>query len=192
MTPAGYMAKKIESCPQWLKAAGVYDICSVSGCVSRYFCDYIQYWKHNGYWLFDSPEHIEEVARAEAVDLAQHRLFYYEVYEKEFDENSNVWVFFQPEKSFKTNVTVPREKKLEGYDVVNFSVRTSPECSPLSCNHLAETIPVSEHCLLASLEKSVELIESGAFNNSEPGPYRIFAVYSCAGVSSFSGGHLEN
>src|SRR5882762_11680399 len=75
------------------------------------------------------------------------------------------------------------KRKLEGYDVVCFTVRTSPECSPLSCNPLAETIPVNEHCLLSSLEEAVRLIERGAFNNSEPGPYRIFAVYSCDAAS---------
>jgi hypothetical protein len=183
MTPAGYIAKRIESCPDWLNAESVRDIYSVSGCVSEYFCDYIQHWKHNGYWLFDSPEHMEEVAKAESIDLSQHRLFYYEVYEKEFGEDSNVWESFEPERSFKTNIRVPREKKLEGYDVVCFTVRTSPECSPLFCNHLAETIPVNEHCLLSSLEEAVRLIERGAFNNSEPGPYRIFAVYSCDAAS---------
>lgn len=177
--PAGYIAKRVERCPDWLKAASVRDIYSVSGCVSEYFCDYIQHWKHNGYWLFNSPEQIEEVAKAESVDLSQHRLFYYEVYEKEFDEDSHLWGSFEPEKSFKTRVLVPPEGKLEGYDVVTFAARTSPECSPLSCNNLAETIPVNEHCLLPSLEEAVQLVEGGAFNNSEPGPHRIFAVYSC-------------
>ena len=48
MLPAGYMAKRIESRPDWLKSDGVKDLYSLSGCISKYFCDYIPYWKHNG------------------------------------------------------------------------------------------------------------------------------------------------
>ena len=44
---------------QWIKAERVSDIYSVSGCVSKNFADYINYWKHNGYWFFDSPRIIQ-------------------------------------------------------------------------------------------------------------------------------------
>ena len=53
MTPVGYMAKHIASRPDWLKANEVEDIYSVSNCVSDDFADYINFWKHNGYWFFD-------------------------------------------------------------------------------------------------------------------------------------------
>jgi hypothetical protein len=49
--------------PEFLKALQVVDIFSVSACISEDFADYhIQYWKHNGYWLFDSPEIIRKLA----------------------------------------------------------------------------------------------------------------------------------
>jgi hypothetical protein len=63
MIPAGYIAKTVLRRPDWLKANGVEGIHSVSGCVSKDFADYITFWKHNGYWLFDSPDVIEQVAR---------------------------------------------------------------------------------------------------------------------------------
>jgi hypothetical protein len=72
----------------------------------------------------------------------------------------------------------PKEKFIEGYDIVTFSQGVSPECSPLSCNNLAADIPTNRHCLLDSFEEAKHLLESGLFNNSEPGPFRIFAVYS--------------
>jgi len=34
------------------------------------------------------------------------------------------------------------------------------------------------HCLLSSLEQAQQLLENGKFKNKEPGPHRIFAVYS--------------
>ena len=84
----------------------------------------------------------------------------------------------RPEPSFTTDVRVPAEKSLEGYDVVTFSMGTTAECSPLSCNSLALEVETNEHCLLPSFERAKELLERGAFRNSEPGPYRVFAVHS--------------
>lgn len=176
MIPAGYMAKRVSEKPDWLKTARVVDIYSVSGCVSKAFADYIKFWKHNAYWLFDSPEIIRSVAREHSIELEGTSLFYYEVYEKEFDgENCRP---YEIENSFPTNVVVPAWKQLEGFDVVTFSVGTSPECSPLSCNGLAEELHTNGHCLFFSFEEAESSVSSGTFNNSEPGPYRIFSVYS--------------
>ena len=172
------MAKKIFSKPDWIAKLGVDDIYSVSGCMSEYFADYVNYWKHNGYWLFDSPGVINKLAEEHTLDLTETKFFYYEVYDLQFTENQHAWQTFTPETSFKTNVVVPEKKHLEGYDIVSFSVGTSPECSPLSCNSLARDIKVNGHCLLNSLEDARQSLKSGKFKNSEPGPYRVFAVYS--------------
>jgi len=180
--PAGYMAKRVVERPDWLAAERVSSIYSVSGCVSENFADYVRFWKHNGYWFFDSPEIIVELARENGIDLAEHMLFFYEVYEFQFDSGN--WTPFAAEASFVTNVRVPEAKVLEGYDVVTFSVQTDPECSPLSCNGLAAEIETNTRCLLPSFDEARALLENGRFNNSEPGPYRIFAVYSVAWPSS--------
>lgn len=153
------------------------DVYSVSGCISEDFADYIPYWKHNGYWLFDSPELIGTVARENSVPLEGTSLFYYEVYEAEFDGRS--WSPYQPD-SFPTNVVSPRVRTLEGFDVVTFFAKGAPECSPLSCNGLSKEIRVNEHCLLSSFEEAYEKVSTGTFSKAEPGPYRIFAVYSVA------------
>lgn len=178
MIPVGYMAKRVSSRPAWLTAERVVDIYSVSGCVSKDFADDINYWKHNGYWFFDSPEVIRQLARASSVDLAGTTLFFYEVHGLEFDATGNRWAPFGPDASFPTHVVFPREGMLEGYDVVTFSARTSAECSPLSCNLLAAETETNEHCLLPSFERAARLLEEGRFTNAEPGPYRVFAVHS--------------
>jgi hypothetical protein len=178
MIPAGYMAKKVRSRPEWLKAELVIDVCSVSSCVSNDFADYIKYWKHNGYWFFDSPDTILQLSATESIDLTGTSLFYYEVYELEFVEDDGQWTPFRAEPSITTHVVEPRRKILEGYDVVTFSVGTSAECSPLSCNSLATEVETNQHCLLSSLEVARQLLEQGRCKNTEPGPYRIFAVYS--------------
>ena len=178
MVPAGYMAKRVVTRPDWLPAERVSSIYSVSGCISSDFADYIGFWRHNGYWLFDSPDIITDIARENSIDLAGTMLFFYEVHELQF--NSGEWTSFEPEPSFGTNVCLPEARVLEGYDVVTFYVQTSPEHSPLSCNSLAAEVETNARCLLQSFEQARTLLESGAFNNSEPGPYRIFAVYSVA------------
>ena len=178
MIPAGYMAKRVVARPDWLPAERVSLIYSVSGCVSKNFADYINFWKHNGYWLFNSPQVIIDVARENNVDLADTTLFFYEVHELQF--NSGTWAPFEPEPSVGTNVSVPEAEALEGYDVVTFHGQTSPECSPLSCNSLAARVETNPRCLLQSFEHARTLLDNGTFNDSEPGPYRIFAVYSVA------------
>jgi len=174
------MAKRVSLRPEWLKAERVLDIYSVSNCISPDFADYINYWKHNGYWFFDMPQIIQQLAQEQMIDLTATSLFYYEVYGLEFKDDPGQWTPFTPEPSFTTHVIEPGAKVLEGFDVVTFSVGNSAECSPLSCNGLAAEVETNRHCLLTSLEQARDLLGRGQFENSEPGPYRIVAVYSVA------------
>lgn len=170
------MAKRVYKKPDWLQAAHVVDIYSVSSCVSETFADYIDYWKHNGYWFFDSPEIIKSIAEETSIQLDGTSLFYYEVYEMEFDGNK--WQSYAPEPSFPTNVVPPSHQQLEGFDVVTFYAGALPECSPLSCNSLAKDIRTNDHCLFSSFDEAESNVKGGAFRQCEPGPYRIFSVYS--------------
>jgi hypothetical protein len=186
MIPAGYMAKRVEKAdPKFLdfiKKPHVRDIYSVSNCICSDFSDYVHHWKHNGFWFFNSPEIIRVLANEEAIDLQHTTLFYYEVHDLEFDDGA--WRAWKPEPSFQTNVQIPRSKSLEGYDVVAFEVGTQPEHSPLACNGVAEDLPVNEHCLFSTFEEAEAALNDGAFKDAEPGPYRIFAVYSVPWPSS--------
>jgi len=178
MIAAGYMAKRVEKNPEWLRVPRVQDIYSVSPCLSAAFADYINYWQHNGYWLFDSPDIILAVAKKNAIPLDGTRLFYYEINELQFNAAKGSWEPFGPEPSFPLNVEKLTAARLEGYDVVSFTAGNDPECSPLSCNSLARNIETNPHCLLSSLEEAKDLLEKGRFVDCEPGPYRVFAVYS--------------
>ncbi len=176
MIPIGYMAKYVHKTPDWLQAPGVIDIYSVSNCVSKDFADFINYWKHNGYWFFDSAEIIREIAQDKSIDTTDTSLFFYEAHEKEFDEGK--WQSFKPDSSFATNIVLPSHKRLEGFDVVSFTGGNAPGCSPLSCNSLAKELVTNAHCLFGSFEEAEKHLDKGTFAKCEPGPYRIFAVYS--------------
>jgi len=82
------------------------------------------------------------------------------------------------------NVSPPRQKTLSGYDVCTFWAGSSAECSPLSCNSLCKDISVNSHCLFDAFEQAWQAIDSVLFANSEPGPYRIFAVYTVSDAAA--------
>jgi len=180
LIPLGYMLKTVASPPpEWLEAPAVKAVHSLSGCVSADFGDYIPIWKHNGWWLFDTPKAVYDAAEELKVETDGLTLFYYEAFDQQYDEKSKAWQPFEPETggSFTEGVVRPDSATLSGYDVVSFFVQTSPECSPLSCNSLAATLRVNERCLFDSFDQAFAALENGEFEDTEPGPYRIIAVY---------------
>jgi len=46
----------------------------VNNSISDDFADYINFWKHNGYRLFDSPETIRDVTKENSLDLSNTNL----------------------------------------------------------------------------------------------------------------------
>lgn len=178
MIPVGYLAKRNLKKPAAFACSmpHVTDIYSVSSCVNDNFADYFSYSKHNGYYLFDSPDLIQQLCAENSISLEGASLFFYESYPREYDES--IWRRFQPDQSLKTNAVPPQNKHLDGFDLVSFSTGNAPECSPLSCNGLGETLKVNSHCLLPTLEEAKYALDTGAISEAEPGPYRIFAVYS--------------
>jgi len=183
MIPAGYLYKRVACKPPWLKAAGVDDIYSVSGCISEDFIDWLEYWQHNGFWLFNAPDIMVNIAEEQGVSLNDLSLFFYRVSEKQWHDEEAVWRPHQPDAAFLTDVVVPAHSQVEGYDVVSIYAGNACECSPLSCNGLATTLAVNRHCLLPTYDAAKQLLESGAFHHCEPGPYRIFEVHSISNVN---------
>lgn len=181
MIPVGYMLKRIPLRPEWLQAQNVVDIFSVAGCTTNNFADYIPFWRHNGYWLFNSPSDIEEVAQENSIDIEGTTLFYYEAYGLQFDfvdDDKGAWTAFHCVPDWKTDVVIPRERTLAGFDVVEFVCGNSPEDSLASCcNTIASVCTLNAHCLFDTFEEAKKALESGLFHDQEPGPYRIFAVY---------------
>ncbi len=191
--PVGYLAKRVSTRPAWLQVPQVRDIYSVSNCVSAAFADYIPYWQHNGYWLFDSSDVIRGLAQEYALDLVGTTLFYYEAHALEYDGEG--WHTYAPEPAYPTHVAPSSTKHHVGFDVVTFSLGSAPECSPLSCNGLAQNLRTNGHCLFASFTEAETHLTRGAFRAGEPGPHRIVAVYVVewpdAGMPSDTDGAVE-
>jgi len=174
MIQAGYLYKRIAE-PEGLNCRNVTKIYSVSGCISNDFANYIPYWKHNQYWFFNNPEDMDNIIN-EQKSTEEFELLFYELYEKEFDEEQQAWQEFMAEESFGYDVKLPLHKDFLGFDIVNYTVGTSPEHSPLSCNLLCREVDVNEYCLLDAFDHAIKLTESLNETKVEPGPYRIIAV----------------
>ena len=66
-----------------------------------------------------------------------------------------------------------------GYDVVERDVSTGMlgfGCSPLSCNGMAESVPVNEFCLIDEMETALAAARRFGIGQPEPGPYVIVEV----------------
>ena len=175
MIPTGYMYKRMAPRQEWLNCENVTKIYAVSNCISKDFTNYVPYWKHNQYWFFNSPGDMDTIIREENIS-DELELLFYEMYEKEFDENEQVWQEITAEESFGYQVKLPSQKDFLGFDIVSYSVGTSHECSPLSCNALCQEVNVNKYCLLDDFEEAIKITESLNEKKAEPGPYRIIAV----------------
>jgi hypothetical protein len=181
MIQAGYMYKQIVL-PEGWNCLHVTKIYSVSHCISKDFADYIPFWKHNKYWFFNNPEDMAIIIKEQKIS-DEFELLFYELYEKEFDEGEGVWQDFTVEESFGYQVTAPVQREFLGFDIVSYSLGTSHQCSPLSCNGLCQDVEVNEYCLLDDFDHAIRLTETLNTSKAEPGPYRIIAVHRVSTVA---------
>ncbi|WP_442511695.1 hypothetical protein SH528x_003406 [Novipirellula sp. SH528] len=178
MIKLGYMAKRIVGRPDWLDVPSVHDVYAVSNCISPDFADYIDFWSHNGFWFFDKPSHITRLCSQHGISLDDLAFVYYEAHSQQFDTDDRTWHGFVPDPDIKTDVSPPTKPHLLGYDIVCYSMQNAPECSPLSCNQVAADVRVNSHCLIDTLDYAIECLETGIFDNAEPGPMRVIAVHT--------------
>ncbi len=175
MIPAGFNAKIIVPREAWLGNSTVTEILSVSGCFSKDALDFTTALRLGNQWLlYDSDEALDEAIAGESVDASRLRRFFYETHDQEFDEGK--WIQI---KDIPTQVVKPKgDYSLRGFDVVCFSAGADPECSPLSCNSLAEKFEVNQFCLLETSEDALRVArEIDHDGKCEPGPYRIMSVW---------------
>ena len=129
---------------------------------------------HNGFWLYDSPEIMIELASQQKLSLQDMMLFYYEVHEKECCNLSGEWRPTQVEQAFPTNVQVPKVKELQGFDVTTHY--NGLGCSYLSCNHMADQLPANPYCLFPDLKDCIDSLNQLRFQKCSEGWVRIYSV----------------
>ncbi len=171
LTLIGYFPKRTMERPDWLKVAGVEEVCSVSTCISDAPDGWIDQWRHNEMWAYDTPELawsvVPEATRSEF------DLYAYLMFPAQFADGQQ-----QPFEIPPLHVTpLPSSFERLGLDVVSRSCGSSFECSPLFCNQMAEHVAVSRHCLVDDVGVAFQLAEEFEAGGCEPGPYYVVEVW---------------
>jgi hypothetical protein len=165
----GYFPKRVTTRPDWLEAPHVNEIWSVSDCMSAAPEGWIDLWRHNELWLFDTVELAESVVPP--ADREAFTIVAYEVWDRMIDEGREVplpkgWrPLAGPDPSFTTI----------GFDAVGREHHAFTH-SPLSCNRGASTFETNEACLFRTAEEAIAGAVAFSKGNWEPGPYWVIEV----------------
>lgn len=130
---------------------------------------------HNGHWHYNFIPDLKEAFQQAGVS-EDYEIVYYEIYDQVFDDEKQAWIPLWQEDSFPTKVEVPKNAQYLGFDIVSFSARSTPECSPFSCNACSSEVAINEYCLCDwDLPRILEYMSQ--LKNAEPGPYKLYKVY---------------
>jgi hypothetical protein len=175
LTLIGYFPKRIAPATAEMALPGVREIWSVSACISKTPDDWIQHWKHNECWAFDSCALAHSVVPPD--DAESYVVLAYRVFEQELDERGARSIVFPA--SLK-NIELDLEYRSIGFDAVTFECGAFGH-SPLSCNGGAKVFPVNARCLFRTLEEALAGARQFAAGSWEPPPYRVVEVLARRG-----------
>jgi hypothetical protein len=182
----GYCAKKVEKRPEWLKVPNVELVCSVSNCVSSgpegtkdYHPD------RNPMWLYanEGAAHASIQPPERAVDFD---IFAYKLLPVAFgDEGEQLDLDPDGEQAAFDAASSAVEPLPPNYERLGFDCpgKTTDwpysgfDCSPLSCNSMAEEIEVNRYCLIEDKRLALEVASHFGIEQPEPGNYYVVEVW---------------
>lgn len=166
----GYFPKSSVVPPPWMAELGIREVASVSQCISGGPEGWMQAWKHNPWGFFDSPDLAWSVVPKH--DRADFQLYAYRAHALDLLGNE------RPVRASDGDVQgLPESFVPIGYDVVSRSSGGFFECSPLSCNHLAQEIATNAYCLIEARDQATDLALRADTLQCEPGPYYVLEVF---------------
>ncbi len=182
MTPTliGYFPKKRLPTPEWLSGTAAEEVCSISECLAPGPPGWIEHWIHNDWGYFNS---VADALSVMPGDNSEYQILALALLPRRF-ENGN---------SSAMEVRVPQVEALPdsfvplGFDVASKSVSFSFECSPLSCNLMAEEIQVNRYCLLDEMEQALQAASRFSLEQPEPGDYYVIQVHRLVADGSAGG-----
>lgn len=171
----GYFPKRIAARPVGLESPEIEWICSVSECISAGPDGWLDAWRHNELWAFNS----EDLAWSVVPNGLANRdftLLAYRLLPQMFC-NGEPKILELPQLAVQP---LPSGYQRLGWDVVAHSGGGAFECSPLSCNYAANEFPVNRYCLVEELEDIIALAcrFSMPEEHYEPGPYNVYEVWA--------------
>ena len=147
------------------------ELASVSECISPGPANWIDEWRHNNAFFYESPADARSVVPE--AGASDYRLYAYRMLTESFGS-------YDDATSVDVNVT-PAEIDdsfiFAGYDVVSRSYASNFECSPLSCNEMGAEVPVNEYCLIDRLDEAIRFAQRCGEEQPEPGVYYVLEVW---------------
>jgi hypothetical protein len=176
---AGYFAKVVASRPAFLKSARVREICSVSLCISAGPDDWVGQWRHNWLGWFNAPDDAWSVVPEE--DRSRYRLFGYRLGPIRFNRGTSEPVTIPDDVH---PLPIPESFVSLGYDAVNKSMESvlGFECSPMSCNSMADEIEANDYCLFSTEADATSAANRFSVEQPEPGVYYVVQVLEAPGA----------
>ncbi|MEJ2708725.1 MAG: hypothetical protein P8074_14010, partial [Anaerolineales bacterium] len=140
----GFFPKRTQPAPTEFNSGTIREIANVAECISPGPEGWIQHWKHNPGGFFDTQELATQVIEnnPEEYDLYAYKVFPLRCKDGEIEAISIA----------KAPEWIPKDYHFLGYDIVTKSQADFFECSPLSCNYLANDYKVNQFCLIDELE----------------------------------------
>lgn len=170
---AGYFAKQIEPKPEFLNAPGVREICSVSECISSGPEGWVEHWLHNEFGWFNCA--VDAIRVIPSGHESEYRLFGYRLHPEIFRNGNRVPLTIPADVRPEA---IPSTFRSLGFDSLNKSMESvlGLECSPLSCNSMADEIEVNEFCLFPEIDAAIAGAERFSREQPEPGDYYVVEV----------------
>ncbi len=156
------------------------NIASVSDYLAKRSDKWVERWDFNRAALWNTE--VDAWACVPDESKPEYKVFAYRILPLLFDTSGIVKAvtidkLFPADMSELPSATPPYQRL--GYDVVERDAATGMlgfGCSPLSCNGMAESIPVNEFCLIDDMETALAAARRFGVEQPEPGPYVIVEV----------------
>lgn len=169
LTLVGYFLKRTARPDGWLLPESVVEVCSVSDCINPSPDGWIDRWLHNELGFFNTRDDARTMVADPGPDF---HLFAYRLLPLRFTKTGR--------EPFSLPTVSPEPLTADflslGFDVVSKSVSDFFECSPLSCNGLAQETPVNRYCLVNTRTEAESLADRFAREEPEPGPYYVLEI----------------
>jgi hypothetical protein len=183
-TPIGFLAKQTKRRPD-PPIGDVEEICSVSCCLSKAPPGSISLWCHHAMGFYASEALALSVIPPRD-DRTDYDVYAYAMLPVAFDEDGEPRALSEDEsralsEAAKDAEEISGDYELLGWDIVSNSLgwvdSQSFECSPLTCNSLAGTIPANRYGLIDGLDAAFAAAPEIIRSPAEPGPYYLVQVW---------------
>ena len=167
----GYFPKQLFRPLERMSEWNIEEIGSVSLCIAEGPEGWRERCNYNEWGFFANPEIAWSLVPG--IQQVDFRLYAYALHPVEYwNDDERPMKLAPPDAN-----PLSSEYELVGWDAVSRSGGAGFECSPLSCNLLADELDTNRYCLFPDLESAQRLARAAEGRGCEPGPYHVVEVW---------------